>query len=89
MTNHSENQTPINFSDYALVYGSQVCGLLAGVLTWEEGLLKAFIAACNGLLMGTFLLLIGLLIIRQPPALLNRVLQGEPIDDVKRDRDDS
>lgn len=89
MRNQTEYQTPINFSDYALVYGSQVCGLIAGLLKWEEGLLEAFIASCNGLLMGTVLLLVGLIIIRQPPALLNRVINGEPIDDVERKHDDS
>jgi hypothetical protein len=77
-------QTPLNFSDYALVYGSKACGLMAGYMTLEEGLIEALVAAANGLLLSTVLLLMGLLLIKQPPAIITRLLNNEPIDDIKK-----
>jgi hypothetical protein len=77
-----KKQTPLNFSDYALVYGSKACGLMAGYLTIEEGLLEAVVAAANGLLLSTVLLLAGLILIKQPPAIIARLLNNEPIDDI-------
>jgi hypothetical protein len=83
-----QQQTPVNFSDYALVYGSQACALLAGYLTLDEGPLEVLIAASDGLIMATAMLLVGLIIIRQPPGIIRRVLRGEPIDNIKSPPDD-
>jgi hypothetical protein len=80
-----QKHTPINFSDYALVYGSQACGLLAAWMTFESGadFLDVIVGGCNGLILGTFLLLTGLIIVRQPPAVLTRIANGEPVDPPK------
>jgi hypothetical protein len=81
-----QKHTPINFSDYALVYGSQACGLLAAWMTFESGAdcLDVIIEGCNGLITGTFLILVGLIIVRQPPAVLTRIANGEPVDPPKK-----
>lgn len=79
-----QQQTPTNFSDFALVYGSKACGLIAAYQTLEEGWLEAIVAACNGLIMGSFLLLICLIAIKQPPGIVARVLNGEEIDDIQK-----
>lgn len=78
----SQKQTPTNFSDDALVYGSEACGLLAGYLSWGDGLVFAFVAACQGLILGAVLLFVGLMLVRQPPGIFYRLKNGEPIDDV-------
>jgi hypothetical protein len=82
-------QTPINFSDYALVYGGQACGLLGGWLTYDNGagVLEIIVAACNAMILGTVLLFLGLLIVRQPPAIVSRIKNGEPIDDFDEDKE--
>jgi hypothetical protein len=71
---------PNNLSDYAMVYGGQVAGTLAMVLTWDDGLLQAFVAGCQGMVMGTILLAVGLTLIGQAPAVFKRIRNGEPLD---------
>ena len=63
-----------------MVYGGQVAGVMAMVLTWDEGLLQAFVAGCQGMVMGTFLLALGLVLIGRPPAVFIRIRNGEPLD---------
>jgi hypothetical protein len=71
---------PNNFSDYAMVYGGQISGVIAMVLTWDEGLLQAFVAGCQGMIMGTFLMALGLFLIGHSPAVFKRIWNGEPLD---------
>lgn len=77
-----EPATPYNFSDTALIHGSEACAVLASIAAWlgDESALQIFVAACDGLLMGAALLLVGLVAIRQPPGIVARITKGERID---------
>jgi hypothetical protein len=63
-----------------MVYGSQVAGAMAFALNWDEGLLLAIVAGCEGLIMASFMLVLGLTMTGQPPAVFKRIWNGEPLD---------
>lgn len=71
---------PNNLSDDVMVYGSQAAGIMAMALTWDEGLLQAFVSGCQGMVIGTLLLAMGLTLIGQTPAVFKRIRDGEPLD---------
>lgn len=77
-------QTPINFSDYAFVYGGQASGVVAALARFfaDDNLLQIIVAGCQGMLLGSILLLVLLVLIRKPPAIIARIRNGEPIDDI-------
>lgn len=81
----AKKQTPINLSDYAMVYGGQASGVVAAWAHFEasDGLLQIIVPGCQGMIMGTILLLVCLCLIGQPPAIVARIKNGEPIDDIK------